>query len=124
MDYRNLITILNIFKGRPYHLSQFLIENNALSKDFLDRICKNKKISNIDLLKMSEDNQYFNNISEMKSYYNSLVEDLNILKNKNSQKDLEIEINKMLDQSILSENYEESSRLRDYMIKNKIKRIK
>lgn len=124
MDHKNLITLLNIFKNRPYHLYKFLLENNALNNEFLEKICKNEKLSDIDLVKMSEESKYFSNISEMKKYYNSFVEDLDTLKSKKSSKDLEIEINKMLDESILSENYEESTRIRDYMIENKMKRIK
>ena len=85
-NYKNLLTILKIFKNRPNHLSKFLLENKALTKEFLDKIENNDKLSNINLSKIGEDHFYFSNISEMKSYYASLVDDLELM---NSKKDRE-----------------------------------
>ncbi len=35
---RNLITLLKLFKNRPYHLSKYLLDNSAFNKDFLRKI--------------------------------------------------------------------------------------
>ena len=43
--YRNLVILLKMFKNRPFHLAKYLIENSALTEDFI------KKIKNSDRLK-------------------------------------------------------------------------
>ena len=112
---KNLIALLKLFNNRPYHLSQFLIDNNALNNDFIKKLDTNDKLINID----NEDLQ-FNTIDDMKNYYNSLVEDTD---NKKSKKDITKDINKKLRKAIENEKYEEAAQIRDYMILNKIKKI-
>ena len=43
--YRSLVIMLKMFKNRPYHLAKYLVENSALTEDFI------KKIKNSDRLK-------------------------------------------------------------------------
>ncbi len=120
-DYKNLLTLLRMFKNRPNHLSKFLIENNALNKHFLDRIENSDKLSNINLSKTGDSHYYFTNISEMKAYYVSLVDDLELIKTKKSREDLKKYLIECLNVSILGEDFEEAARIRDFMVINKLK---
>ena len=43
--YRSLVLLLKMFKNRPYHLAKYLVENSALTEDFI------KKLKNSDKLK-------------------------------------------------------------------------
>ncbi len=120
-NYKNLLTLLKIFKNRPNHLSRFLLENNALTEDFLSKIEESEKLSNVNPSKIGDDNFYFSNISEMKSYYASLVEDLDSLKSKKDVESLKMDLLEMINNALLDENYEEAARIRDFMIHNKLK---
>lgn len=108
----NLVNFLKLFKNRPYHLAKYLIDNSALTKDFYNRISKADKIEN---------NKYFTDITEMNEFFNSL---LDVKKSKKSIEEITKEVNLKMDDLIKNENFEEAVRLRDYMIKNKIKRLK
>ena len=45
--YRNLVIFLKMFKNRPYHLAKQLIENDALTKDFIKKISDNPKLGEV-----------------------------------------------------------------------------
>ncbi len=74
--YRSLVIMLKMFKNRPYHLAKYLVENSALTEDFI------KKIKNSDRLKeLNEDEKsseqkllpvpvpvYFVDISQMENF--------------------------------------------------------
>jgi hypothetical protein len=119
--YNNLVTLLKLFKNRPYHLAKYLIENTALNKKFIDKILNSDKLNNLsnDLIK---DNKAinFNSISEMDDFYSSLV-DIKDLDSKSPEQIAE-ELNKKLDDLIRGEKYEDAANLRDYMNRKKIKR--
>jgi hypothetical protein len=119
--YRNLVIFLKMFKNRPYHLAKHLIESNALNKDFLNKISENPKLCDIDDDR-SDDSRlpviYFADINKMNEYYNSLTEE----NKKKSPEQIERDLNEKLEQLIFQERYEDAARLRDYMIRNKIKR--
>lgn len=109
----NLVMFLKLFKNRPYHLAKYLIDNLALSKNFVDKISKSDKLDKSD--------KYFSDISQMNDFYSSLLD------TKDSKKSLEEitkEINDKMDNLIIDEKFEDAARLRDYMSKHKIKRIK
>jgi len=109
----NLVMFLKLFKNRPYHLAKYLIDNLALSKNFIDKISKSDKLDKGD--------KYFSDISQMNDFYSSLLD------TKDSKKSLEEitkEINDKMDNLIIDEKFEDAARLRDYMSKHKIKRIK
>lgn len=115
--YKKLVTLLKLFKNRPYHLAKYLIDNNALSENFINTVLNSSKledISNEDLL------INFNSIEQMEEFYSSLV-DLNNLDNKTPEQISE-ELNSKLDNLIIDEKYEEAANLRDYMKRKKIKR--
>ncbi len=119
-DYNNLLTLFRIFKNRPSHLARFLIDNKALDDKFLKKIEGSGKLSNIDRSNI-EDGQYFKNISEMKSYYDSLMEDFDLMKSKKSKKELREYLSNLLNKAIMEEDFEEAARIRDFIFFNKIK---
>lgn len=116
--HKNLISLLKIFKNRPYHLSKYLIDNNAFDKLFIQKIENSIKLSDINQF----DQKYFSSISQMEDFYNSLLEE-NKTNLKKSKKELTIELNKRLNVLIQEEKYEEAAALRDFMIQNGIKKV-
>ncbi len=120
-NHKNLITLLKIFKNRPNHLSRFLLDNKAFTEEFLSKISSNDKLSDINLSKIGDNSFYFSNISEMKVFYSSLVEDLDIMKSKKDRDVLKKDLLDLISKAIDEENYEEAARIRDFMISNKLK---
>lgn len=112
-DIKILIRLLKLFENRPYHLSKYLLDNNALTDDFLKNLRDSKKISNLNL----EETRNFTSISQMEDFYTSLINDIE----EKSEKDIENELNEKLKNLIRKEKYEEAAKLRDYMIRNDIK---
>lgn len=110
---KNLITLFSIFNNRPNHLIQFLLENGALKVNFLKHVRNSSKLSQVDI----NDSEYMNfkTFDEMNDYYNDLI------KSDMDKGTLEKESNYKLFNLIEEEKYEEAAKLRDYMIKNKIK---
>ena len=120
-DHKNLITILKIFKNRPNHLCRFLLENKAFNKKFLDKIESNDKLSEVNPSKIGGDHFYFSNVSEMKSYYASLIDDLESINLKKDREILKRDLQERLNSAVLEEDYEEAKRINDFMILNKLK---
>ena len=123
--YRNLVILLKMFKNRPYHLAKYLIENSAFSNDFIKKVVENTKLINLS----EEDNQskqpiYFLDIGKMNDYYTSFTDDIKLLEKGKTPEEIEKDLNERLDKLLLEEKYEDAARVRDYMAKNKIKRIK
>lgn len=123
--YKNLLTILKLFQNRPYHLAKYLIENEALNLDFLEKIKNSQKLNKIN--NEQEDNSiqaiYFIDISHMKDFFNSFT-DNNYDDMFTKKSDDVTELNNKLDRLIREEKYEEAARIRDYMQKNNIERKK
>ncbi len=109
---KNLINILKKFQNRPNHLAKYLIENSALNDSFVERILKSDKLDTPEPI--------FLDIAQMEEFYNSLI-DINAM---NSEEERLQSMNDKLDNYILEEKFEEAAKLRDYMKKNKIKRLK
>lgn len=128
--YRSLVILLKMFKNRPYHLAKYLVENSALTEEFI------RKLKNSDRLKeLNEDEKsseqkllpvpvpvYFVDISQMENFYNSFVDDIQQLSKQKGIEEVTNELNKKLDDLIRKEKYEEAARVRDYMSRNNIKR--
>jgi hypothetical protein len=121
--YKNLVNLLKMFKNRPYHLAKYLIENSAFNKDFINKVSENTKLNNI-----SEDTQekkiYFLDIGKMNDYYNTFTDEIKLLEIGKTPLEIEADFNEKLDKLLFDEKYEDAARVRDYMEKNKIKRIK
>jgi len=119
---KNLISFLKLFQNRPLHLAQYLIDNDCLNDDFKKNILESKK-----LIQLTEDfelndipNVYFLNFKEMLKFFESISNEYN-LSNKNDDQIYE-ELNSKLEQFIKQEKYEDAIKIRDYMIRNDIKR--
>jgi hypothetical protein len=124
--YRNLVILLKMFKNRPYHLTKYLIENSAFTEDFIKKISENDKLSNISEEDENKPKQpiYFLDIGKMNEHYNSFTDEIKLLERGKTPKELELDLNEKLKKFIFEEKYEDAARVRDYMVKNKIKRIK
>jgi hypothetical protein len=122
--YKNLVALLKIFKNRPHHLAKYLLDNSALSEDFIKKIKNSDKLKDFDINDIDPDELLpidfnFEDISKMEKFYNSLIDDLSRFSEKETTK----EINKKLDELLKQERYEDAARIRDYMSINNIKRI-
>jgi hypothetical protein len=73
--YKNLVTFLKLFKNRPYHLAKFLVDKKALNDKFSKEILSSIKLSDIDYDQSKNKKPiYFNSISQMEDYFQSLFE--------------------------------------------------
>lgn len=124
--YQKLVILLKLFKNRPYHLAKYLIDNSAFNKSFINKISKSTKLEEL-LENEDELNKflpvYFSNITQMEKFYESLLEEIKDLQKTKSKKDIVENLNAKLDELIKMEKFEEAAKLRDYMLKNSIKRI-
>lgn len=114
-----------MFKNRPYHLAKYLIENSAFSPEFIKKVSENGKLTNLS----EEDDKskqpiYFLDIGKMNDYYSTFTDDIKLLEKGKTPSEIEKDFNERLDKLLLDEKYEDAARVRDYMVKNKIKRIK
>jgi hypothetical protein len=120
--YRNLVILLKMFKNRPYHLAKYLLENSALTEEFIESVCRSGKLP--ELKSEGEGSSknlpviYFADISSMNEYYESLFEE----KRTRTPEEIEDYLNEKLDRFLIEEKYEEAARLRDYMRRSKINR--
>ena len=122
--YRNLVILLKMFKNRPFHLAKYLIDNSALKDDFLAKLSNSEKLK-----EFSEDDELksknlFLDINQMNDYYNSLTDDIKKIGVAKTPEEIAEALNQKLESLILEENYEDAARLRDYMFRNNIKRIR
>lgn len=115
-SYKNLTSIINIFKGKPNQLAKYLIDSGAITSEFLDKI-NNKEVNHVN---QKNELIIFNDFNGVKDYYNDLVNE--ILSQNEDVSLLEIELNDKLDELIKLEKYEEAIEVRDYMNKNGFKR--
>ena len=114
-DYKNLSKFLKFFINRPNHLARYLIDNDALNKEFLN------KISSLDSSEMDESKLisfYFLDINQMNNFFKKLIQ-----KNDPNYSDSNLieELEKELQNCLFEERYEDAIRIRDYLknIKNK-----
>jgi len=119
---KNLITLMKIFKNRPYHLSKYLLDNSAFTDSFINKIKNSKRLSDLSNSDDKEYPSYFPNISQMEDFYNSLLEQVKELSTTKKNEELSKELNEKLIKLIENEKYEEAAALRDFMIKNQIKK--
>ena len=117
--YKNLVTLLKLFKNRPYHLAKFLLDKDALDKKFSNDIEKSTKLLELD---RKSEGLYpnFSNITKMNDYFQNLLE--NNQQRLQTPAELERDLNAQLDRLIREEKYEEAACLRDYMMEKNLKR--
>jgi excinuclease UvrABC helicase subunit UvrB len=116
----HLANFLKMFKNRPYHLAKYLIDNSALNKSFLNKIVKSGKL-NTETPQITPEVP-ITDISEMEDYYNSILDPIKI--GNKTVEEITKETNDKMDELIKNEKFEEAAKLRDYMNKKSIKRIK
>jgi hypothetical protein len=119
---RNLITLLKLFKNRPYHLSKYLLDNSAFNKEFLKKIDKSFKLNELSNKYSNLDLDSFSSLTQMDDFYNSLLEEMHEIVLHDKSVDLTKSLNERLDFLIKDEKYEEAAAIRDYMVQLGIKR--
>jgi hypothetical protein len=128
--YRSLVILLKMFKNRPYHLAKYLVENSALTEDFIKKLKNSDKLKELNEGEKTSEQKllpvpvpvYFVDISQMENFYNSFIDDIQQLSKEKSIEEITKELNIKLDDLIKQEKYEEAARVRDYMTRNNIKR--
>ena len=98
--WENLNNLLRLFKNRPHHLAKFLIENEALTKEFTQKLKNSDKLSDLTNSEVEYMEMYFTDIPAMNNFFQSFLDDIENLKKTKSLEQIEIEINKKLDDSI------------------------
>ena len=129
--YRSLVILLKMFKNRPYHLAKYLVENSALTEDFIKKLKNSDKLKELNEGEKTSEQKllpvpvpvYFVDISQMENFYNSFIDDIQQLSKEKSIEEITKELNIKLDDLIKQEKYEEAARVRDYMMRNNIERI-
>ena len=121
--WENLNNLLRLFKNRPHHLAKFLIENGALTKDFSEKLKSSTKLTELTNSELEYWDMYFKDIPSMNNFFNSFIDDIEGLKKMKSMNQIEADMNKKLIDAIKSESYEDASRIRDYMIRNGIRKF-
>jgi len=124
--YRNLVILLKIFKNRPNHLAKYLIDNTAFTDNFSENLTKSDKLNTFDAKDTESyftepinlDTPYFSNYDQMKDYYNDMI--IQEMKHLKNYSEIEDELNNKLSRYLFEENYEDASKLRDYMKRNNI----
>jgi excinuclease UvrABC helicase subunit UvrB len=107
---KKLTNFLNFFINRPNHLAKYLMDNDALNKEFLSRI------TSVDLPEINESKKvevYFLDINQMNIFFKNLLNKEKYPDSNNE--DLMQELEKELQKSILEERYEDAIRIRDYL---------
>jgi hypothetical protein len=122
--YRNLVILLKMFKNRPFHLAKYLIENSALNEDFIKKLSSSEKLKEFSQDDELKSKTLFLDISQMNDYYNSLTDDIKKIGVAKTPEEIAEALNQKLESLILEEKYEDAARLRDYMFRNNIKRIR
>jgi hypothetical protein len=122
--YRNLVILLKMFKNRPFHLAKYLIDNSALKDDFLKKLSNNEKLKEFSQDEDLKSKTLFLDINQMNDYYNSLTDDIKKIGVAKTPEEIAEALNQKLESLINEENYEDAAKLRDYMFRNNIKRIR
>jgi protein-arginine kinase activator protein McsA len=58
----------------------------------------------------------------MEDFYNSLLDEMKTISMTKNSEEISNELNSRLNELIKNEKYEEAAKIRDYMLKNRIKR--
>jgi protein-arginine kinase activator protein McsA len=97
------------------------VDKKALNDKFSKEILSSIKLSDIDYDQSKNKKPiYFNSISQMEDYFQSLFEPQE--KKTKTIKQIETELNLKLDELLKAEQYEDAACLRDYMVMKGFKR--
>jgi protein-arginine kinase activator protein McsA len=110
LKYNKLVKFLKFFINRPNHLARYLIENDALKKEFISKLSND---DNYEDLENKIKSVYFTDLDQMKSFFDKLINSKNT--DLVTEKNLLIELEKELQVSIQQERYEDAIRIRDYL---------
>ena len=119
MSSDNLVNLFKLFKDRPNHLVRFLLDQDAFNDKFLKKINLNQKLS---VESIEELDTYFTTIEEMKDHYSLYINDIEIHRKKKTKEEIIEELNAKIKIAIECENYEEAAKIRDYMLRNNLKK--
>jgi len=108
-DYEKLAKFLRFFINRPNHLAKYLIENDALRKEFLSKL----SISDCEDMEKKLATSCFLDVEHMKCFYNKLIGQST--SQNFSEENLFQQLEKELNDSIKEERYEDAIRIRDYL---------
>lgn len=127
-QYNNIVKLFKLFNNRPNHLAKYLYDNGFFSQKFLDSIKTSNKLTDLsdeDIAKYNSHEiplsllpDYFTDIESMKKYYNDLTNEFKHIKKADKLRE---ELNKKLKKALDEEQYEDASKIRDYMIQKNIK---
>ncbi len=115
----NLVNLFKLFRNRPNHLAKFLLDAEAFNSSFLKKINSNSKISEI---KDEDLKLYFGSIDDMKDYYSTFIQEIEFNKKRKTKEELLEELTLKIKDACDREEYEEAARIRDYIIKNNLKK--
>ena len=115
----NLVNFFKLFKNRPHHLTRFLLDQDALTDKFLKKINNNQRLSELESFDINES---FNSIDEMKDHFSLYINDVEINSKKKTKEEIVAELIQRIKDAVENENYEEAAKIRDYMIRNNLKK--
>jgi protein-arginine kinase activator protein McsA len=115
----NLVNFFKLFKNRPHHLTRFLLDQDALTDKFLKKINNNQRLTEIERF---DTNESFNSIDEMKDHFSLYINDVEINSKKKTKEEVIDELTQRIKDAVDNENYEEAAKIRDYMIRNNLKK--
>ena len=111
----HLIILLKMFNDRPNHLARYLLEHDAFTDIFMDKLTKSEILSKFSTIQTEHTPiPFFTDIKSMEDYYSSLVN------NKIDQNIID-DLNLKLASALIEERYEDAAEIRDYMIKIGVK---
>lgn len=119
----NLLALIKLFDNAPNIIVNYLIEHNAFTSSFQERVLLNKTLTGLTNVEDPKP-PFFRTQEEMMDYYNDLFKynsqvklDPVAIPFKNENECLQSQ----LDKALQEENYEEAAHIRDYAKEMQIK---
>ncbi len=103
--YRNFVILLKMFKNRPFHLAKYLIENSALTEDFIKKVMNSSSLKELIDSNDPKQKNLFLDINQMNKYFNSLTDDIKRIGNSKNPEEIAAALNEKLETLIYLNNY-------------------
>jgi excinuclease UvrABC helicase subunit UvrB len=103
--YNRVLAFIKLFNSTPYHFANFILENDILSKNFI-QILENME----DIILEENNDLVFSSIDDMKTHYNKILS-----LTKNVSEDVISDLKQELTDAIEEENFERARELRDLL---------